>query len=365
MRAAASITLSKSDQKILEKNTRSRAVSIRLSERSKIVLMAAAGLENKVIAQRLNVPPNKVGKWRNRFAEGGIEAISKDKPRGSNHGGKDTVKQARLRKKIIEKTTQEKPDNATHWSTRTLAEALNTTHSFVHRVWQSVGLKPHLESTFKVSNDPHFEEKLCDVVGLYLDPPANAVVFCVDEKTSIQALDRTQPGLPLKKGRCGTVTHDYKRNGTSTLFAALEVATGSVTGECYQKHTHKEFLKFLKKVEGQTDKDKDLHIIVDNYSTHKHEKVRNWLKRNKRVSLHFTPTSSSWLNLVERFFGVLTQRQLKRGVFTSVEELEKKIIEYIDHNNKNPKPFVWTKSAEEILEKVNRARTTLDNIRSN
>jgi len=365
MRAAASITLSKSDQKILEKNTRSRAVSIRLSERSKIVLMAAAGLENKVIAQRLNVPPNKVGKWRNRFAEGGIKAISKDKPRGSNHGGKDTVKQARLRKKIIEKTTQEKPDNATHWSTRTLAEALNTTHSFVHRVWQSVGLKPHLESTFKVSNDPHFEEKLCDVVGLYLDPPANAVVFCVDEKTSIQALDRTQPGLPLKKGRCGTVTHDYKRNGTSTLFAALEVATGSVTGECYQKHTHKEFLKFLKKVEGQTDKDKDLHIIVDNYSTHKHEKVRNWLKRNKRVSLHFTPTSSSWLNLVERFFGVLTQRQLKRGVFTSVEELEKKIIEYIDHNNKNPKPFVWTKSAEEILEKVNRARTTLDNIRSN
>ncbi len=365
MRAAASITLSESDQKILEKNTRSRAVSIRLSERSEIVLMAAAGLENKAIAQRLNVPPNKVGKWRNRFAEGGMKSISKDKPRGANHGGKDTVKQARLRKKIIEKTTQEKPDNATHWSTRTLAEALNTTHSFVHRVWQSVGLKPHLENTFKVSNDPHFEEKLCDVVGLYLNPPANAVVFCVDEKTSIQALDRTQPGLPLKKGRCGTVTHDYKRNGTSTLFAALEVATGSVTGECYQKHTHKEFLKFLKKVEGQTDKDKDLHIIVDNYSTHKHEKVRNWLKRNKRVSLHFTPTSSSWLNLVERFFGVLTQRQLKRGVFTSVEELEKKIIEYIDHNNKNPKPFVWTKSAEEIMEKVNRARTTLDNMRSN
>jgi len=365
MRTAASITLSDSDKKILEKNTRSRVVSIRLSERSKIVLMAAAGLENKVIAQKLNVPPNKVGKWRNRFAEGGIKSISKDKPRGANHGGKDTVKQARLRKKIIEKTTQEKPDNATHWSTRTLAEALNTTHSFVHRVWQSVGLKPHLEKTFKVSNDPYFEEKLCDVVGLYLNPPENAVVFCVDEKTSIQALDRTQPGLPLKKGRCGTVTHDYKRNGTSTLFAALDVATGSVTGECYQKHTHKEFLNFIKKVEGQADKGKDLHIIVDNYSTHKHEKVQNWLKQNKRVCLHFTPTSSSWLNLVERFFGVLTERQLKRGVFTSVEELEQKIIEYIDNNNKNPKPFVWTKSAEEILEKVNRARSTLDNIQSN
>ena len=365
MRTAASITLSDSDKKILEKNTRSRAVSIRLSERSKIVLLAAAGLENKVIAQRLNVPPNKVGKWRNRFAEGGIKSISKDKPRGANHGGKDTVTQARLRKKIIEKTTQEKPDNATHWSTRTLAEALNTTHSFVHRVWQSVGLKPHLEKTFKVSNDPYFEEKLCDVVGLYLNPPENAVVFCVDEKTSIQALDRTQPGLPLKKGRCGTVTHDYKRNGTSPLFAALDVATGSVTGECYQKHTHKEFLNFIKKVEGQADKGKDLHIIVDNYSTHKHEKVQNWLKQNKRVCLHFTPTSSSWLNLVERFFGVLTERQLKRGVFTSVEELEQKIIDYIDNNNKNPKPFVWTKSAEEILEKVNRARSTLDNIQSN
>ena len=364
MRVATKITLSDSENKILEKNTKSRAVSVRLCERSKIVLLSAKGLDNKAIAQKLNIPPNKVGKWRNRFAEGGIKSISKDKPRGANHGGKDTLEQARLRKKIIEKTTQEKPDNATHWSTRTLAEELNTTHSFVHRVWQSVGLKPHLENTFKVSNDPHFEEKLCDVVGLYLNPPENAVVFCVDEKTSIQALDRTQPGLPLKKGRCGTVTHDYKRNGTSTLFAALEVATGSVTGECYQKHTHKEFLNFLKKVEDQTDKEKELHIIVDNYSTHKHEKIKNWLKRNKRVSLHFIPTSSSWLNLVERFFGVLTQKQLKRGVFTSVAELEEKIMTYIDNNNKNPKPFAWTKSAEDILGKVNRARSTLDNIQS-
>ncbi len=206
--------------------------------------------------------------------------------------------------------------------------------------------------------------KLSDVVGLYLEPPKNAIVFCIDEKTSIQALDRTQPGLPLKKGRCGTLTHDYKRNGTSTLFAALEVATGNVTGECYQKHTHKEFLNFLKTVESQTDKSKELHLIVDNYATHKHEKVRNWLKRNKRVFLHFTPTSSSWLNLVERFSGALTERQLKRGVFTSVGDLENKIIEYIDNNNKDPKPFVWTKSAEEILNKMQRARETLNNIRS-
>ncbi len=365
MRVATKIILSDPDKKILEKNTTGRAVSIRLAERSRIVLLSAQGLENKVIAQQLNIPPNKVGKWRSRYAEGGIESISKERPRGANHGGKDTLKQARLRQLIIEKTTQEKPDNATHWSTRTLAEELNTTHSFVHRVWQSVGLKPHLEKTFKVSNDPHFAEKLSDVVGLYLNPPENAVVFCIDEKTSIQALDRTQPGLPLKKGRCGTVTHDYKRNGTSTLFAALEVATGSVTGECYQKHTHKEFLKFLRKVEYQTEKGKELHVIVDNYSTHKHEKVRQWLHRNKRVELHFTPTSSSWLNLVERFFAELTEKQLKRGIFTSVDELEQKITAYIDKNNKNPKPFVWTKSAEEILQKVHRARSTLDNIRSN
>jgi transposase len=364
MRVAVKITLSDSDRQELEKNTKSRAVSIRLAQRSKIILLAAGGLENKTIAHKLNVPPNTVGQWRNRFVEGGIEEISKDKPRGSNHGGKDTAKQARLRQRIIKKTTQEKPNNATHWSTRTMAEAMGTTHSFVNRVWQSVGLKPHLEKTFKVSNDPHFEEKLCDVVGLYLNPPENAIVFCIDEKTSIQALDRTQPGLPLKKGRCGTVTHDYKRNGTSTLFAALDVAIGHVIGECYQKHTHKEFLKFLKKVEAETDRNKELHIIVDNYSTHKHVKVQNWLKRNKRVTLHFIPTSSSWLNLVERFFGVLTEKQLKRGVFTSVDELEQKIIEYIDTNNKNPKPFVWTKSAEEILEKVNRAKSTLNNIAS-
>jgi transposase len=365
MRVATKITLSDTDRKCLEKNLSSRSVSIRLAERSRIVLLAAEGLENKVIARRLNIAPNKVGKWRNRFAQEGLELISKEKPRGKNHSGKKTSSQVRLRQAIIRKTTQEKPDNATHWSTRTMANALNTTHSFVNRVWQSVGLKPHLEKHFKVSNDPHFEEKLCDVVGLYLNPPDNAVVFCVDEKTSIQALDRTQPGWPLKKGRCGTVTHDYKRNGTSTLFAALNVAIGSVIGECYEKHTHKEFLKFLKKVEAQTSKDKALHIIVDNYATHKHEKVRNWLKRNKRVTLHFIPTSSSWLNLVERFFGLLTQRQLKRGVFTSVDELEQKIINYIETINKKPKPFVWTKSVEGILEKVNRARSTLDNIRFN
>ncbi len=362
MRVAAKIVLADKEKQELEKNVNSKAVSVRLNERSRIVLLAAEGLDNQSIAKKLTITQNTVARWRNRFANDGLKSISKDKPRGLNHGGKNSVKQARLRQKIIKKTTQEKPKNATHWSTRTLAEALGTTHSFVSRVWQSVGLKPHLEKTFKVSNDKHFEEKLSDVVGLYLNPPENAVVFCVDEKTSIQALDRTQPGLPLKKGRCGTITHDYKRNGTSTLFAALEVASGRVIGECYQKHTHKEFLKFIKQVECQTESDKEIHIIVDNYATHKHQKVKNWLNRNKRVFLHFIPTSSSWLNLVERFFGILTQKQLKRGVFTSVKELEKKIIDYIEMQNKDPKPFVWTKTVEEILEKVNRARATLDNI---
>jgi transposase len=229
-------------------------------------------------------------------------------------------------------------------------------------VWQESGLKPHLLMGFKVSNDPRFEEKLVDVVGLYLSPPENAVVFCVDEKSSIQALDRTQPGLPMKKGRAGTMTHDYKRHGTSTLFAALNVASGEVIGECMQKHRHQEFLSFLKTVEKQTPKELELHLIVDNYSTHKHEKVRKWLSRNRRVTLHFIPTSSSWLNLVERFFGLLTQKQLKRGVFNSVKELEATIMQFIDRHNESPKPFVWTKKAEEILEKVGRAKAALQNV---
>ena len=214
--------------------------------------------------------------------------------------------------------------------------------------------------TFKISNDPYFEEKLTDVVGLYLNPPENAVVFCVDEKSSIQALDRTQPGLPLKKGRAGTMTHDYKRNGTSTLFAALNVFSGEVIGECKQRHRHQEFLSFLKTVEQQTPEDLELHIIVDNYATHKHQKVKNWLKRNKRVTLHFIPTSSSWLNLVERFFGLITDKAIRRGVFSSVGDLEDKLMSFISNHNNNPTPFVWTKTVEEIIAKVARAKNVLN-----
>lgn len=359
MPAPIPIRLSVNEEAVLKQNLRSGKTPVRLRERSQIVLLASAGLPNYKIAERMGIDVNKVGRWRNRYGQEGYLGIARDRPRGSNHGGKDESEQAKLRSLIIKKTTTEKPQGATHWSTRSLAAALGTSHQFVATVWREAGLRPHLHRQFKVSNDPLFEEKLHDVVGLYLNPPEKAVVFCVDEKSSIQALDRTQPGLPMKPGRCETMIHDYKRHGTSTLFAALEVVTGKVIGECKPKYRHQEFLAFLKTVEKETPAGFDLPLIVDNYATHKHEKVRNWLKRNKRVHLHFIPTSSSWLNLVERFFGLITEKQIRRGIFTSVKELEAAIYEFIDSHNANSKPFVWTKSANDILEKVGRARETL------
>ena len=359
MPAQIKISLSNSEKILLEKIINSSISPVRLMKRAKAILMAADGFPNYYISEQLSTTPNTVGRWRNRFSKHRLEGITKDRPRGSNQGGKLTATQDKLRQAIIMKTTQEKPDGATHWSTRTMAKAMNTTHSFVNRVWQEAGLKPHLHKYFKVSNDPHFEDKLKDVIGLYMNPPEKAVVFCVDEKSSIQALDRTQPGLPMKKGRCGTLTHDYKRHGTSTLFAALNTATGEVIGECKKRHRHEEFLSFLKTVERQTENNLDIHIIVDNYATHKHENVKKWLKLNTRIQLHFIPTSSSWLNLVERFFGLITDKALRRGVFTSVYELEEKIYAFIDQHNEKPKPFVWTKSASKILEKVNRAKQVL------
>lgn len=356
MPAPISIVLSADEAHQLQRLARARSTAVRLVNRAKIVLLASKNKANAEIAEELEVNINTVAKWRKRYATEGLTGIENERPRGGNHGGKDSKDQQKLRSRIIRITTKEKPKNATHWSTRSLANRLGINHSFVGRVWREAGLKPHLVKYFKVSNDPLFEEKLHDVVGLYLDPPHNAVVFCVDEKSSIQALDRTQPGLPIKKGRCGTMTHDYKRNGTSTLFAALNTLTGEVIGECKSRHRHQEFLSFLKTVEKQTPKELEMHLIVDNYATHKHEKVRNWLKRNKRVQLHFIPTSSSWLNLVERFFGLLTERQLRRGVYSSVNELEQSINEYIKAHNKVKKPFKWTKSVEEILTKLKRAR---------
>jgi len=361
MPAQVKVDLSKKEKQRLHRAAKSRTSSQRLVLRSQIVLLASERVPNGEIAQRLKINNNTVGLWRNRYVEEGFDGLLKDRPRGANQGGKNSEEQERLRTLIVQKTTMEKPPGQTHWSTRTMAKAVGTTHSFVNRVWQQAGLKPHLHKTFKLSNDPHFEEKLADVVGLYMDPPDNAVVLSVDEKSSIQALDRTQPGLPMKPGRCETFTHDYKRNGTSTLFAALNVATGEVLGECKARHRHQEFLTFLKAVEKQTDPNLSLHVIVDNYATHKHASVKRWLKRNPRVELHFIPTSSSWLNLVERFFGLITDKAIRRGVFSSVTELESAIHDFIEQHNANPKPFAWTKSVETILDKVSRARQNISN----
>ena len=291
-----------------------------------------------------------------------MSSIEKERPRGANHGGKNSKKQAELRSRVIEATTQTTPKDATHWSCRSMARHLNTTHSFVNRVWRAHGLKAHLIRTFKLSNDPRFEEKLRDVVGLYLDPPHNAAVFSFDEKSQIQALDRTQPGLPMKKGRCATMTHDYKRHGTTTLFAALNMATGEVLGKTYRKHRHQEVLMFLREVERTVPNDLEIHIVLDNYATHKHDKVLAWIERKKRIFLHFIPTSASWANLAERFFAILTQKQVRRGVFTSVPHLEKCLREHLQSYNENPRALVWTKTVEEIVEKVRRGRTALSEI---
>ena len=359
MRVAAEIALSKEERRRLESWATTRSTSVRLRERARIVLMAAQGMTNKEIAGELEVDANKVGRWRARVAKEGTSSIEKERPRGANHGGKNTKKQAQLRSEVVEATTQTTPNDATHWSCRSMARHLNTTHSFVNRVWRAHGLKPHLIRTFKLSNGPRFEEKLRDVVGLYLDPPHNAAVFSFDEKSQIQALDRTQPGLPMKKGRCATMTHDYKRHGTTTLFAALNMATGEVIGKTYRTHRHQEVLRFLREVGKTVPKEQEIHIVLDNYATHKHEKVLAWIERKKRVFLHFIPTSASWANLVERFFGILTQKQIRRGVFTSVPHLEKCLREYLESYNENPRALVWTKSVEEILEKVRRGRAEL------
>jgi len=356
MRVAPQITLDDKELKILRRWSRGRSTPARLVLRAKIVLLATKGKQNKDIASELGVDRSIVGRWRWRFAQRKLAGIEKDAPRG----GRKPTKRNKLARLIIKKTTEETPSNATHWSTRSLAKKLGASQSMVHRVWKANGLKPHLARTFKVSNDPHFVEKLIDVVGLYLDPPEHALVLCVDEKSQIQALDRTQPGLPLKKGRCGTMTHDYKRNGTTTLFAALDVAEGRLIGQCMNRHRHQEWIKFLKLIDAETPKELDLHLIVDNYATHKHPKVKSWLKRHRRFHMHFTPTASSWLNLVERWFREITNKRIRRGTFNNVKQLQQAITDYIDQHNEEPKAFQWTAKADAILEKVRRARAVLD-----
>lgn len=360
MRVAARITLSQEQRSTLESWSRGRKTPARLVLRSKIVLHAAEGLENQEIAIKLGTDRESVGRWRSRFAKLGLGGIEKDAPRS---GRKPSIPRSTV-EEIVRLTTSSKPKNATHWSTRSMARASGVSAKTVHRVWQAHELKPHLSRTFKVSNDPNFLEKLTDVVALYLDPPEHALVLCADEKSQIQALDRTQPGLPIKKGRCGTMTHDYKRNGTTTLFAALNTLNGSVIETCMPKHRHQEWIRFLNLIKRNSPTDKAIHIICDNYATHKHAKVIAWLNRNKRFHVHFTPTSASWLNMVERFFRDISERRLRRGVFRSVPELVQAITDYVAGHNGNPKPFIWTATAADILEMVKRARKKLDKLQS-
>jgi transposase len=323
-------------------------------------LRAVAGKQDLEIAAELGMSNQKAARWRKRFLKMGMAGLEKDAPRP---GRKRTISAAAVQR-VIDKTTRTKPANATHWSTRTMAAEAGISEASVRRIWRANGLKPHLINTFKVSNDPLFAERLEAIVGLYLSPPEHALVLCADEKSQIQALDRTQPGLPLKRGRAETFTHDYKRNGTATLFAALNTFDGTVISMCDDRHRHQEWLKFLRVIDDVTPPQKDLHLIVDNYATHKHPKVQQWLSRHPRFHIHFTPTSSSWLNMVERFFRDLTQNRLRRGVFRDVEELIMAIGDYIDKHNCSPKPFIWTAKANDILQKVTRARKALNNVRS-
>ncbi len=360
MRVAVSISLGEQDRKLLQRWSRGRSTPARLVMRAKIVLRAAQGQQNKQIAAELDITEQTASRWRRRFAAAGLAGIKKDAPRG----GRKPKLRDRVARKIIETTTRQTPKDATHWSTRTLARFLSVDKMMVQRVWLANGLKPHRVKTFKVSNDPRFIEKLSDVVGLYLDPPEHALVLSCDEKSQIQALDRTQKSLPLKKGRCGTMTHDYKRNGTTTLFAALSMLDGKVISRCQARHRHQEWLKFLKQIDAETPPELDLHLIVDNYATHKHARVRAWLKRHPRFHMHFTPTSSSWLNLVERWFREITDKRIRRGSFTSVAKLEAAIESYIQAHNQNSQAFIWTASVENILAKVRRAREVLNNVAS-
>jgi len=356
MRVAPVVVLDVQQRKTLEQWAKSRSLPMRQVQRAQIILLAADGKQDLEIAAAVKVSNQKAARWRKRFLKLGFPGLQKDAPRP---GRTPTITPAKVQD-VIRKTTREKPGNATDWSTRTMAEAAGISEKSVRRIWHQHGLKPHLTRTFKVSNDPQFAEKLQAIIGLYLNPPEHAIVLCADEKSQIQALDRTQPGLPLKKGRCGTMTHDYKRNGTATLFAAMSTLDGSVISMCDDRHRHQEWLKFLRVIDDVTPAGKQVHLIADNYATHKHPKVQNWLARHPRFHIYFTPTSSSWLNMVERFFRDLTQRALRRGVFRDVEELIMAIGDFIDKHNDNPKPFVWTAKAADILEKVKRARAVLD-----
>ena len=356
MRTAVAITLTEEERATLMIWARSRTAPVRLAARAKIVLLAAAGRTNREIAAELGIERTIVGRWRNRFAAQRLAGIERERP----GRGRRATKRKHWARTIVEVTLHTTPKDATHWSVRSLAKHLGVDKSLVQRVWRAHELAPHRVRTFKLSRDKRFVEKLIDVVGLYLRPPEHALVLSVDEKCQIQALDRTQPGLPLKKGRCGTMTHDYKRHGTTTLFAALEMASGKLIGQCMPRHRHQEWLKFLKLIDAQTPAELDLHLIADNYSTHKHPNVKKWLAKHPRFHLHFVPTSSSWLNMVERWFREITTKRIRRGSFRSVDALVQAIQDFIAAHNEDPRPFVWTADLKDILPKIMRAHEALD-----
>src|SRR5215470_4510218 len=353
------LSLSERDQQQLQQWASAFGTPQQVVLRSRIVLAAACGQSDQATAEELAVNRHTVRLWRQRFAQEGLQSLWEIAP---GRGRKPSYGQEKIQE-IIDTTLQSKPKGQTQWSCRLLAQRLGVSKSTVNNIWRSHNLKPHRVKTFKLSRDKKFLEKMTDVVGLYLNPPEQAIVLCVDEKSQIQALDRTQPGLPLKKGRCGTMTHDYKRNGTTTLFAALETLQGKVIGRCYQRHRHQEFLRFLRTLDEEFPGEVPLHLIVDNYGTHKHANVRAWLKRHPRFVLHFVPTSSSWLNLVERWFGELDDKAIRRGVFRSVDDLKTAIEAFLTVWNKDPKPFVWTATVESITEKLSRCRQTLERIK--
>ncbi len=358
-RIAPPICLESPERLELERWVSAHGTPQQVTQRCRIILGAAAGRQDKEIAEDLQINFKSAALWRARFLKEGTDCLWEV---ASGRGRKATYSVDKVAA-IIEATLQNKPAGATHWSCRSMAKAYGVSKATVNRIWQSHQLKPHRTKGFKLSRDPRFLEKLTDVVGLYLNPPAKALVLCVDEKSQIQALDRTQPGLPLKRGRCGTMTHDYKRNGTTTLFAALEVAQGKVVGQCYARHRHQEFIKFLKRLDEEFPMDLKLHVVMDNYGTHKHPRVQNWLKRHPRFVPHFIPTSSSWLNLVERWFGELTGKRIRRGVFVSVDDLKTAIEEFLAAWNEDPKPLVWTATVDSIVEKLNRCKQTLETIK--
>jgi transposase len=353
---AQTIILSPEEEKTIGLWARGKSFPLRLVQSARIIQMAAASTFNHIIALRLGISRPTVQLWRQRFLSLRCAGLKRAAPRP----GRIPKISARKVKAVVEATLHTTPPNATHWSTRTMAEAQGLSEATIRRIWKQHNLKPHLVKTFKLSRDKQFFEKLVDVVGLYLNPPDKSLVFSVDEKSQIQALDRTQPGLPLKKGRLGTMTHDYKRHGTTTLFAALSTLDGKVIGDCMPRHRHQEFIRFLKKIDAETPPGVDLHLIVDNYGTHKHPRVQSWLKRHPRFHLHFIPTSSSWLNLVERWFRELTDKRLRRGSFRSVPELIAAITLYLENHNQNPQVFVWTASVKHIMDKIAKCKEALD-----